>query len=289
MKARLAAIAAVLTIGVAAPTTQAATPPKGHWPVYLNVRSQKACAANYLLHRKHLRPAKRGVIVNTLKRKQGCKFTYRSRAATRAAYWKLGWPRPYVKSKAGGKYGPRLHSVLLGRTFRPLDYRIRAAARKNAAAKKLATKAPTAGIALAVQYANYLERNAWRVHYTQSSWRWQVVTRHWPPLTYSIYGDCSSTVTGIYRQAHLPDPNQLGWGGGYTGTLAQHGRVVWRVGQSLSLLKPGDLVFYGRYPFHHVVMYKGGGRVSSHGSARGPYDVPVLYRLDAYYARRYVG
>lgn len=72
--------------------------------------------------------------------------------------------------------------------------------------------------------------------------------------------DCSGFASLVYKAAGAPDPNGAGYSGqGYTGTLASHGQ---RTDRPL----PGDLVFYGTAPFHHVTVYVGNGLCVSHGS-----------------------
>jgi NlpC/P60 family len=54
--------------------------------------------------------------------------------------------------------------------------------------------------------------------------------------------DCSEFVTICHYAGGAPDPNGRGYDGqGYTGTLKQHGERV----NSITNLKPGDLIFYG--------------------------------------------
>ena len=97
--------------------------------------------------------------------------------------------------------------------------------------------------------------------------------------------DCSEAVTVWGFRANVPDFNRRLYDGlGYTGTLAQHGVQV-----SLSQARPGDLVLYGgSWPFHHVALYVGFGRVVSHGSEGGPYLVPIDYRSDRAQIRSYL-
>jgi cell wall-associated NlpC family hydrolase len=97
-----------------------------------------------------------------------------------------------------------------------------------------------------------------------------------------LYEDCSSLATGCYFIAGLLDPNNLHYNGqGYTGTLAVHGKWV-------SVPEPGDLVLYGwGFPYHHVAIYVGGGRVVSHGSESGPLLLYTRYRSDLAMFRRY--
>lgn len=127
-----------------------------------------------------------------------------------------------------------------------------------------------------------------RVHYTQSSRRMQIVKQKLrPPFATprDIYEDCSSSVTGLYFVAGAADPNGRGYDGlGYTGTLSGHGRVV-----RLEEARPGDLVFYGPgWPWGHVALYLGKGRVLSHGSERGPFLLPIDYRDDRGQIRSYI-
>ena len=102
------------------------------------------------------------------------------------------------------------------------------------------------------------------IHYTQGSERMYGVRNHIHPPSIPRWEDCSSFVTWCYYVAGAPDPNHLGYNGyGFTGTLASHGVRV-------SSPKPGDLGFYGWFPYHHVVMYVGSGRSVSNGNEYGP-------------------
>ena len=117
------------------------------------------------------------------------------------------------------------------------------------------------------------------IHYRQT----RPIRRYGHALPQTL--DCSGFATECYRKAGVEDPNRLGYNGqGFTGTLAAHGRSV-----SLAGAKPGDLVFYGGgYPYHHVAVYVGYGRVISHGSEGGPYLVPVDYRSDRRLIKSYL-
>ena len=97
--------------------------------------------------------------------------------------------------------------------------------------------------------------------------------------------DCSEFATLCYKRAGASDPNGgLFSGYGYTGTLGQRGRYV-----ALSQAKIGDLVFYGNgFPWHHVAVYAGFGRVVSHGSDGGPYLCSIDYRGDRGAIRAYL-
>lgn len=120
--------------------------------------------------------------------------------------------------------------------------------------------------------------------YTQGRLRMTIVRlKLRPPFNgVELYEDCSSSVTGFYWIAGAPDPNGLGYNGeGYTGSLWSHGRLV-----TLEAAQPGDLVFYRSpsyptYPYAHVAVYLGGGRVGTFGS-EPPRILPVDYRAGAY-------
>jgi hypothetical protein len=206
--------------------------------------------------------------------------------ALRATKWRLGYPTNAAQQAVAT---PLFFSVIEHKVQRPLAWRLAAGKRANRATV-FKPAAPAGPARVLVRDADYLIEHASLVHYTQTAARMTIVRDQLklPPLARSISEDCSSSTTGLYWLAKLPDPNGLGYNGqGYTGTEAQHGDVVWHLGQPLSLLRPGDLIFYGAFPHSHVTMYLGNGRVFSHGSEGGPYNLPVLYRGDAFYARRY--
>lgn len=126
--------------------------------------------------------------------------------------------------------------------------------------------------------------NAWfgyfnraQIYYTQSPLRMYGVKHRIRPPRIPTWEDCSSFATWTYWAAGVTrDPNGLGYNGyGYTGTLANNG---WRT----SSPRPGDLAFYGEYPFNHVTIvvgYRNGVLMCvSHGSSIGPLYLPVYYR-----------
>jgi hypothetical protein len=213
------------------------------------------------------------------------RFDSRTAAALRATKWRLGYPTNAAKQPVAAQL---FFLVVEHRAQRPLAWRLAAGRRANRAATFPTSTVPAVARTL-IRDADYLIAHASLVHYSQATRMTIVRDRlQLPPLERDISEDCSSSTTGLYWLAKLPDPNGLGYNGeGFTGTEAQHGQVVWRVGDPLSELRPGDLVFYGAYPHSHVTMYLGDGRVFSHGSEAGPYNLPVLYRGDAVYARRY--
>lgn len=122
-----------------------------------------------------------------------------------------------------------------------------------------------------------------QIHYAQVRPMRTINMGHQLPQTL----DCSEFATVVYRRANCPDPNGPSFlfnGYGYTGSLSARGTTV-----SLTQARPGDLVFYGNgWPWHHVAVYAGFGRVISHGSEGGPYLVPVDYRSDRGLIRSYL-
>lgn len=98
--------------------------------------------------------------------------------------------------------------------------------------------------------------------------------------------DCSSWFTSVYHSCGLSDPNGQGFGGGYTGTLAAHGRNITRNAASQT---PGAAVLFGSFPCHHVEMSVGNGTEHTIGHGSPPVDMgtfdllpgPVQFR--AYY------
>jgi cell wall-associated NlpC family hydrolase len=130
------------------------------------------------------------------------------------------------------------------------------------------------------------------VHYTKDlQERWEGIRRGYriADRDFPHHGDCSSTHSWLLWNAlthvgvHRDLVNDAEWLSGYTGTIAQHGKRVYR----LTNAKVGDAVLYGPEPtFEHVATYIGGGRVFSHGSEGGPYLLGVDYRPDRGMMRR---
>lgn len=184
--------------------------------------------------------------------------------------------------KQDGQYGPKTHAKLA-------RYFDRYGARLMSLKKKQLQQATIGrGPAEAVHQAIVAYNNAGLVHYTQSGLRMEIVRRgikdlaKWFAARNSLYEDCSSSSTGFYYIAGMPDPNDLHYNGqGFTGTIAVHGRRV-------STPAPADLGLYGSYPYRHVVIYVGGGRCVSHGSESGPKLTSPYYRSDFSHWRRYV-
>jgi hypothetical protein len=124
--------------------------------------------------------------------------------------------------------------------------------------------------------------------YTQGGMRMHWLREKIRPPRVPRWSDCSSFATWLYWQAGATDPNGRGYDGyGYTGTLAQNGRRIF-----LSDSRPGDLVFYGRFPHTHVTVVvsnkQGRVRCVSMGSSAGPYLVDARYRGDLNQVRSYL-
>ena len=144
--------------------------------------------------------------------------------------------------------------------------------------KRLTASTPRQTI---VAYAMFGYNNRYKIHYTQGSARMYGVRNKVRPPRIPYYEDCSSFATWLYWGAGLPDPNGFGYNGfGYTGTLS-------RYGVRTSNPQPGDLGFYGGYPYGHVVIYVGNNLSVSHGSEGGPYLLNPYYRSDFSHWRTY--
>lgn len=149
---------------------------------------------------------------------------------------------------------------------------------------------------LVVQAAMLGHRHRDAIGYTQGAERWEGIDAHRVAAAghFPRHADCSSFVTWCLWNAlsvafELRDEvNGLGWTAGYTGTLAQHGRLV----EHVSNVRRGDLVLYGPPPiFSHVAIIvgrrDGAPMVVSHGSEPGPYLLRYDYRTPAQ-IRRYI-
>lgn len=184
--------------------------------------------------------------------------------------------------RVDGVYGPKTHAKLMH------YFDAYGAYLMIKTKKRLAALAAPTGKSAVVYQAMIAYNNRYKVHYTQGGSRMMIVRYRIKDLVAwfrghsYLYEDCSSISTGYYYIAGLPDPNGLHYNGqGYTGTLAVHGRWV-------SVPEPGDLALYGwGFPYHHVAVYVGGGRVVSHGSEIGPLLVSARYRGDLAMFRRY--
>ncbi len=117
-----------------------------------------------------------------------------------------------------------------------------------------------------VAYCEWGIQNAAQIHYGQ--------VRPMPvktPKRLPLITDCSGFATLAYKSAIAPDPNGANYSGyGFTGTLMKHGTKV-------TVPLPGDLIFYGVWPGHHVVVmmevWHGAWIVCSHGQEIGPLRV----------------
>lgn len=117
-----------------------------------------------------------------------------------------------------------------------------------------------------VEYCEWGITNATKIHYAQ--------VRPIPvstPKKLPLITDCSGFATLAYKSAGAPDPNGNSYSGqGFTGTLMRHGKLV-------KVPAPGDLIIYGAFPGHHVVVFMyvwhGAWVVCSHGQEIGPLRV----------------
>lgn len=141
-------------------------------------------------------------------------------------------------------------------------------------------------------YARLLLTEPGNVHYTQGSDRWSgILKRQHQSDIFPFKGDCSSTYTFIdWRALEHVHPgitdiiNGAHWLGGYTGTIAAHGKTV----HHDENLQIGDALLYGPAPtYEHVTTYLGGGVCFSHGSEGGPYPLDIDYRPDRHLAKRF--
>lgn len=119
---------------------------------------------------------------------------------------------------------------------------------------------------------------------------------HYPPTSY-FTNDCSGTLKLLFEWAGIPSPDHQPWGYGNTATLA-NASGAYHVPMSPSKWQPLDYIFYKSHsggwvggPGEHVAMlthqHNGHWHVFSHGSERGPLDLPYDYRGDYAAVRRY--
>lgn len=177
------------------------------------------------------------------------------------------------KLKVDGQYGAKTHAAL-----RPFIARVPYATWLWNHTPKPISASVAIGENLRERIVNtalFGARHEPSIHYTQSSRRMSGVRGRLRPPAFGRYEDCSSFSTWCYWVAGAADPNGLGYNGqGYTGTLAAHGRLI-----PPRRARPGDLVFYGGgFPYTHVAVYIGGGRIVSHGSESGPKVTSMNYR-----------
>lgn len=118
----------------------------------------------------------------------------------------------------------------------------------------------------------------------------------YPPTRY-FSNDCSGTLLLLFEWAGIPKPDGGRWGFGDTGTLA-NAEGAYHLPMNPDRWQPLDFVFYKEHsgPFRggageHVAMLthkeNGHWHVFSHGSERGPLNLPYDYRSDYAAVRRY--
>lgn len=180
-----------------------------------------------------------------------------------------------------GKYTRPTHAALrAGKHFDAYGaYLMRRAARGG---KEAQTRARIVSAAL------YAHNHSPR-HYSQDmALRMEGLRREIKPPNMWSYADCSGFATWAYWLAGAPDPNGSRYTGYpatpmYTGSMAQHGKKV-----SRNEANPGDLAIYGSsWPYGHVAVYIGGGKVVSHGHEGGPFLEDWDYRGDLNHLRSY--
>jgi hypothetical protein len=142
-------------------------------------------------------------------------------------------------------------------------------------------------------YAHELLTRINDVHYTQDAVeRWSGINdRKNQSDLFPFSGDCSSTATFmLWRALEHVHPgiadiiNGEEFRGGYTGTIADHGKVVHHDAN----LQVGDLLLYGPAPtFEHVTVSMGGRICFSHGGEAGPFLLDIDYRPDRAVTKRF--
>jgi hypothetical protein len=117
-----------------------------------------------------------------------------------------------------------------------------------------------------VAFCEWGIKNAAPIHYAEIRPIPHVNPGHFPKLPFTT--DCSGFATMAYQYANAPDPNGMDYcGQGFTGYMLKHGKKV-------QVPRPGDLIVFGNYPGHHVVIYmetwRGAYVCCSHGQEVGP-------------------
>jgi hypothetical protein len=138
-----------------------------------------------------------------------------------------------------------------------------------------------------VEVARWGVAHELQIHYAEV----RPIPVHQKPLSLPLTTDCSGFVTLCYLWGGARDPNGNGYSGaGFTGTLGKQGRRI----RNLSSALPGDLILYGTWPFHHVVVVVEKGAdplVVSHGSESGPkllrHSVEAAAQPPGFQVRRY--
>lgn len=151
------------------------------------------------------------------------------------------------------------------------------------AAKSALQKAQNAVLAAAMVSYNF--RNT--IHYTEGSLRWMMVANRILeqsiPAQGSLWADCSAWFTWVYWAIGAPDPNNLDWAGGFTGTLGVNGTVV----GDPSKAPIGAGFLYGPGDHSHIALSVGGENTIGNGSEAGPLYLPADYRDDLNVVRKY--
>lgn len=181
--------------------------------------------------------------------------------------------------RATGVYGEATHRALA-----PFYDAYGVAVLTQFAARTTVEKRQKTLLAAATVSYNYRDL----LHYTQGPLRWYLIANHVLhsaiPALHAGYGDCSAYATWLYWDCGAPDPNELDYTGGYTGTLGIHGKVI-----EPAKAKTGALFLYGPGTHHHVQVSVGGTATIGFGSESGPNYWPADYRGDLDVVRAYPG
>jgi peptidoglycan hydrolase-like protein with peptidoglycan-binding domain len=78
--------------------------------------------------------------------------------------------------------------------------------------------------------------------------------------------DCSQWVASLFKACGLPDPNGLGFSGGFTGSLAAHGHEISHEQADLERARPVLVIWDPNGDSGHVEVYLGANRTIGHGS-----------------------
>jgi hypothetical protein len=136
---------------------------------------------------------------------------------------------------------------------------------------------PRERLKAAAEHAAYLSATGQRHSFYSQSGVW-TASKGIMGEPHGYRSDCSQWFTSMYHSCGLDDPNGNLYRGGFTGTLADHGRRTFAP-------QCGDAVLIGTYPYHHVEMLinpKTGATIG-HGSAPVDASNVAYYSPCSYY------
>jgi hypothetical protein len=183
-------------------------------------------------------------------------FGIQTAHATENAKFHLGYPARDIKPQ----FGDLIRGILSGK-IKPSKQMVRLAnERKGTSFLKFEEMAQRHQI---VQIAHWGVANTYSIHYEELRPIDGISHKYKLPL----WTDCSGFATLCYKWAGAPDPNGRAFDGyGYTGTLLQHMKHIPHYMADIA-----DLVVFGSFPGHHVVILTGlGGQCVSHGQEHDP-------------------